>query len=255
MPVEVEEFVFEDLDDEGFESEELKKSDNDSETESENVSGNTQADSQGVEENKQDQNQAVVFDKEEIKKQLQAIIETTKQEALKEAQLIKEQAKKEGFELGYKEGYEKGLKDAKGIFDKTIEEYTTKMQQAITKLINTAAEISKRYEELENAATDMILQIAKKVIATELVQNKDAINNMVKEALGIVESDKIKLKMHPDDAKNVNIDALGSNKSIEIVEDDKLSKGSLIIEESNGNVIDASVDTKLDQIKASLVNE
>ncbi|WP_022669670.1 FliH/SctL family protein [Hippea alviniae] len=249
MPIEVEEFVFEDFDDEGFESEELEKH------ESESASNSAQTDSQGAKNNQENQEQAIAFDKEEIKRQLQTIIETTKQEALKEAQLIKEQAKKEGFELGYKEGYEKGLKDAKGIFDKTIEEYTAKMQQAIAKLIDTAAEISRRYEELENAATDMVLQIAKKVIAGELVQNKDAINNMVKEALGIVESDKIKLKMHPDDAKNVNISSLGSNKNIEIVEDDKLSKGSLIIEEANGNVIDASVDTKLKQIKGSLVNE
>ncbi len=203
----------------------------------------------------EEQSASPIIDKEAIERELKTIIETTKQQALEESRIIKEQAKKEGFELGYREGYEKGLKDAKGIFDKITEEYTQKMQQAIEKLILTAKEISKKYEELENVATDMILDISKKVIANELKVNKDAINSMVKDAIGLTESNKVKIKLNPDDASKLDKELVSNSKDVEIVEDESLKEGSIIIEEENGNVIDASVDTKLEQIKGTLVNE
>ncbi len=249
MPFEVEEYVFEELannDGVNEKSEEIK-------AENQTLESNLESNESGKE--GEESNQAFVFDKEAIEKELKTIIETTKQQALEEARLIKEQAKKEGFELGYREGYEKGLKDAKGIFDKTIEEYTQKMQQAIEKLVLTAKEVSKKYEELENVATDMVLDIAKKVIAGELKTNRDAVNSMVKDAIGLTESKKLKIKLNPEDASRLDRDLLSESKEVEIVEDESLKEGSVIIEEENGNVIDASVDTKLEQIKGTLVNE
>jgi len=253
MTIEVKEFDYPDFDSE-FESLDVEKSNN-----AENIqfdlnqpsNSNTQLANNNTGDN---QNENFVLDKETIKKELEAIIETTKAEALKQAELIKQQAKKEGFELGYKEGYEKGLNDSKGIFDKTIEEYTQKMQEAIGKLIRTANEISKKYEELENAAVEMVLDIAKKVILKELSEDRDVIKNMVKEAIGLSDSSKLKIKLNPEDAKALGDIGINS-KEIEVVEDGSLKKGSLIIEEDNGNVIDASVDTKLKQIKESIVNE
>ncbi|WP_025270274.1 FliH/SctL family protein [Hippea sp. KM1] len=250
MPLQIEEYVFEDFDSENDKCEIEEQKDNNDKQEDK-----TKEERQQDEQAQKDNQNNFVLDKEAIKKELEAIIETTKQEALKQAQLIKEQAKKEGFELGYKEGYQKGLEDAKGVFDKTIADYTSKMQQAIEKLIKTAEEISKKYEELENVATDMVLNIAKKVIAKELDSDRDVIKNMVREALGLAETKKLKVKLNPEDAQFVKGVNLDESKTVEVVEDDSLPKGSLIIEEENGNVIDASVDTKLKQIKNSMVNE
>ncbi|AEA34161.1 FliH/SctL family protein [Hippea maritima] len=254
MPIEVKEYIFEDFDSsEGadnstennhFETRLDTQKDKESNKKGHNISSKAQV-----------KKEELILDKEAIKKELEAIIESTKEEALKQAQLIKEQAKKEGFELGYKDGYEKGLNDAKGVFDKTVADYTSKMQQAIEKLIDTAKDISKRYEELENVATDMVLNIAKKVIAKELDSDRDIIKNMVREAMGLSEARKIKLKLNPEDAEVLKDVSLDKNKTVEVVEDKNLSRGSVIIEEENGNVIDASVNTKLDQIKNSIVNE
>ena len=129
------------------------------------------------------------------------------------------------------------------------------MQQAIEKLVLTAKEVSKKYEELENVATDMVLDIAKKVIAGELKTNRDAVNSMVKDAIGLTESKKLKIKLNPEDASKLDRNLISESKEVEIVEDESLKEGSVIIEEENGNVIDASVDTKLEQIKGTLVNE
>ena len=253
MPFEIEEFVFEELKEEESPDGQNNKAEN-------TVKGNSGS---GVEksneggsdnENKEPEDR-FVLDKEAIKKELQEIIETTKKQALEEARLIKEQAKKEGFELGYREGYEKGLKDAKGVFDKIIEEYTLKIQQAIEKLAMTAREISEKYEELENVATDMVLDIAKKVISNELKTNREAVRSMVRDAMGLVDSKKLKIRMNPEDVSKLDKSILSESKTVEIVGDKELKEGSLIIEEENGNIIDASVDTKLEQIKGTLVNE
>ena len=253
MPFEVEEFVFEELIDEENLKEENEERDGVKESsDGSDAKKNSQNSSESGEKRVED---SFVIDKEAIKRELQEIIETTKKQALEEARLIKEQAKKEGFELGYREGYEKGLKDAKGVFDKIIEEYTLKMQQAIEKLAMTASEISKKYEELESVATDMVLDIAKKVISNELKTNREAVRSMVKDALGLVDSKKIKIRMNPEDVSKLDKSVISESKTVEIVEDKNLKKGSLIIEEDNGNIIDASVDTKLEQIKGTLVNE
>ena len=253
MPFEVEEFVFEELIDEENPKEENEDRDGVKESsDGSDAKKNSQNSSESSEKRVED---SFVIDKEAIKRELQEIIETTKKQALEEARLIKEQAKKEGFELGYREGYEKGLKDAKGVFDKIIEEYTLKMQQAIEKLAVTASEISKKYEELESVATDMVLDIAKKVISNELKTNREAVRSMVKDALGLVDSKKIKIRMNPEDVSKLDKSVISESKTVEIVEDKNLKKGSLIIEEDNGNIIDASVDTKLEQIKGTLVNE
>ena len=253
MPFEVEEFVFEELIDEENPKEENEDRDGVKESsDGSDAKKNSQNSSESGEKRVED---SFVIDKEAIKRELQEIIETTKKQALEEARLIKEQAKKEGFELGYREGYEKGLKDAKGVFDKIIEEYTLKMQQAIEKLAVTASEISKKYEELESVATDMVLDIAKKVISNELKTNREAVRSMVKDALGLVDSKKIKIRMNPEDVSKLDKSVISESKTVEIVEDKNLKKGSLIIEEDNGNIIDASVDTKLEQIKGTLVNE
>ncbi len=253
MPFEVEEFVFEELIDEENLKEENEERDGVKESsDGSDAKKNSQNSSESSEKRVED---SFVIDKEAIKRELQEIIETTKKQALEEARLIKEQAKKEGFELGYREGYEKGLKDAKGVFDKIIEEYTLKMQQAIEKLAVTASEISKKYEELESVATDMVLDIAKKVISNELKTNREAVRSMVKDALGLVDSKKIKIRMNPEDVSKLDKSVISESKTVEIVEDKNLKKGSLIIEEDNGNIIDASVDTKLEQIKGTLVNE
>lgn len=253
MPFEIEEFVFEELKEEESSDGQNNKAENAVEGNSgSGVENNNEGGSDN--ENKEPEDR-FVLDKEAIKKELQEIIETTKKQALEEARLIKEQAKKEGFELGYREGYEKGLKDAKGVFDKIIEEYTLKIQQAIEKLAMTAREISEKYEELENVATDMVLDIAKKVISNELKTNREAVRSMVRDAMGLVDSKKLKIRMNPEDVSKLDKSILSESKTVEIVGDKELKEGSLIIEEENGNIIDASVDTKLEQIKGTLVNE
>lgn len=197
------------------------------------------------------------LNKDNIQAQLTSIIEKTQKEAYKQAETIKEKAKKEGFEAGYREGLKKGIKEAQQKFDNTAKEYTERMEKAIQKLIETSQSMDIKYKELENGATDAILSVASKVIAKKIEEDKDAILSMLKEALGLTQSKKLKIKLNPEDTQNIenNIKDISNNKTVELIEDNKLPKGSILIEEEDGNIIDASVDAKLEQIKNSIKNE
>ena len=210
-----------------------------------------------VGENREADDKTADTNPENIEEKLKNIIENTQKEAQKQSEIIKEQAKKEGFEVGYKEGFEKGAKEAQEKFDRIIAEYTAKMEQAINKLVEKSNDIDEKYRQLELNATDAVLSIASKVIAKKIEEDKDAIAAMIKEALNLTQSKKIKLKLNPESARNIadKLETLSSDKVIEIVEDSKLSKGSVMLEEEDGNIIDAGVDAKLEQIKNSIKNE
>ncbi len=191
------------------------------------------------------------------KTQLENLIKKTQKEAQEQAEVIKETAKKEGFETGYKEGLEKGLKEAQEKLNDTIKEYTKKMENAIQKLIETSQNIENKYREIENGATDAILSIASKVIAKKIEEDRNAIISMLKEALGLTQSKKLKIKLNPEDMRNIenNIKDIANNKMVELIDNNNLPKGSIIIEEEDGNIIDAGVDAKLEQIAKSIKNE
>ncbi len=248
--IEVQEYIFEELED----SEEKREFENIYEHNDNKDEKQQSTEKEVVEES---QTQEPVIDKEAIQKELEEIIEVTKQEALKQAEALKEQAKKEGFELGYKEGYEKGLKESEEKLNKTIEEYTKKLEESIQKLMQTSNEINKKYNELENSATDAILTIVSKIVSKKIDEDKEIVSSMVKEALNLTETSNLKIKLNPEDAKNVeeNIEGISKNKTIHIVSDSSLPRGSILIEEENGNIIDAGVKTKMEQVASSIKNE
>ncbi len=197
------------------------------------------------------------IDKEEIEKKINQIIENTKREALKEAERLKEKGYREGFEKGYREGFEKGLKEAQEKLNTVIEEYTKRSDEAIKKLMKTAKEMEERYKELENSAADAVISIANKVIAKTIEVDREAIISMIKEALNLTESKKLKIRLNPEDAANLEerMESMPTSKDIEIVSDNSLSRGSILIEEENGNIIDAGVNAKIAQIANTIKNE
>ena len=194
---------------------------------------------------------------QQIEEKLKDIIESTKQEAIKQAEILKEQAKKEGFETGYKEGFDKGFQESSEKLNKIIDDYIEKLQKTIEQLINKSNTIEKQYEELENNAADAVLSIASKMIAKKIDDDKETIMPMIKEALSLTENKKIKIRLNPENAAYIEnkISSLADNKVIEIIKDPKLTKGSILLEEEDGNIIDAGIDAKLEQIKNSIKNE
>ncbi len=180
-------------------------------------------------------------------------------EALLEAKEIMSKAQAEIQELREKtyqeageEGYNTGIAQAKEEYDGLLQEAQEIKEQA-------GMEYKQVLASLEADAVNTILDIARKVISTEL-QNKENILLLVKEAFDKCAKDrKAVLKLSEDDYEYVSenkdklLAMLQRSEDIEIKKDLSLSDGGCVIDTPFGS-IDASAETKLKKIEDDFIN-
>lgn len=157
--------------------------------------------------------------------------------AQQEAISIKEQASKEG--------YEKGIEQAKEAVDTlrgSIEEFLGYKDVV--------------YNEITKDILDISIKVAEKIIKKEVETDKSVLESIVKDALKSLAKDenKIILKVNPIDVeytKEIVPELLSSGQleaKIFVTGDKDVEEGSAIIETSNG-IIDANIGTQLEIIK------
>ena len=160
--------------------------------------------------------------------------------AFEEANLIKKQA----FEDGYNEGINSAKNDLVQFKDALNAFYQAKEEA---------------YDKLSDDILSISLNIAKKIIKTELETNKYIIINMIKEVLGEVSKDehKITLIVSKHDINQVK-DKLGDiikinniEAKMNVIEDDEVAEGGVIIKTTSG-VVDASISSQLKLVEEAL---
>ncbi len=157
--------------------------------------------------------------------------------AQQEAIMIKEQATKEGFEKGLQEAKE-AVEDLKESLKEFFE-----YKEAL-------------YDEITKDILDISLKVAEKIIKKEVETDKSVLNAIVKDALKSLAKDenKIILKVNPTDVEYTKemVPQLLSSGQLEakiyVTGDKEIDEGSAIIETSNG-IIDANIETQLELIK------
>lgn len=157
--------------------------------------------------------------------------------AQQEAITIKEEASKEGYEKGIEEAKTDiyRLKDAVQEFF----EYKDRM-----------------YEEISHDVLDISLKVAEKIIKKEVETDKKVLESIVHDALKTLAKDenKIILKVNPTDVeytKEIVPKLLSSGQfeaKIFVTGDKEVDEGSAVIETSNG-IIDANISTQLELIR------
>ncbi len=189
----------------------------------------------------------------DVEDQIREIIRRTKEEALREA----EELKKKAYEEGYRAGFEKGETEAKKVIEKVLAEYEKRFADSVERLNETVDRLKGQYAELEDSVADIALSIAEKVVARKLEEDRSVIVDMVKEALSHALSKKLTLRLNRSDAEVVErrLNEIAQDRQLNIVRDETLGKGSVVIEEENGNVVKATVENKLQQIRGLLNNE
>ena len=103
------------------------------------------------------------------------------------------------------------------------------------------------------------IDIAKKIIKTEVQQNPDLIIANIQECLKELskEETKVMLKLNPSDVANVKqqiptmLENAGLDVKIMIVPDASITQGGGIIQTTNG-IIDVTIDTQVDIITKAL---
>jgi len=188
---------------------------------------------------------------EDAKQMYMKIIEEANSEAQEimraaelEAQKLISDSEEEGYTKGYESGFLKGKEKAQSIIDDAfaIKEFIDKRKESL-------------YKDTEYELLKLVLSIAKKVIGSELEQNKEAILSLVNQALKkCAFKKKLVLKISPHDSeyiienKNRICMMVEGVSDIEIVPDLSLTKGSCIVETPSGE-INSSIDVQINEIE------
>lgn len=160
--------------------------------------------------------------------------------AREEAQSIKEAASKEG--------YEKGLNEAR----EDIEE----VKNSITEFMGAKQEV---FDYISQYIVEISMEIAKKIIKRELEQDTSVILENIQQVLKTLskEESKISLKVNPLQVSIVKSEIpemltnSGLDAKIMIIPDEEIMEGGCMVTTSNG-VIDATIETQLSVISEAL---
>ncbi len=160
--------------------------------------------------------------------------------AHEEANLIKKQAREDG--------YNEGINDAKNVL--------AEFKEALNVFYNAKNDA---YNKLSEDILSISLNIAKKIIKSELQTNTETIINMINEVLGEVSKDehKITLIVSKRDLNQVkdrlseiikinNIEA-----KVNVIEDDEVQEGGVIVKTTSG-IVDASITSQLKLVEEAL---
>lgn len=156
-----------------------------------------------------------------------------------------------GYAEGYEAGFRQGLQTVLTNEQARIAAFDSELR-ALIRRVEQALELW--FQKAEDGLARLAREVAKKVITTEIEARPELIAPIVKEALGHArDATNVRIRVNPfdlaalEEKKSELLAACASIQGVEIVGDDALSRGSTIIE-TEGGVIDATVETKLDQI-------
>lgn len=161
----------------------------------------------------------------------------------------------------YRRGYEEGIIKAEEVMRETynamFSEDKTQMQKLIESMHEQFVHLHKKSEYL---VLRFAIAVAEKIVKRSITMDDKIILSQIKDALNrIVGVDQVKIRINPDDAELVKSNKStikGTSDSIrEIVfeTDDKIERGSCIIESESGNV-DARIASQLSKLEDILIN-
>jgi flagellar biosynthesis/type III secretory pathway protein FliH len=163
----------------------------------------------------------------------------------------RERAFKEAYARGYESGFQQGWQNAVQQQQEKWDSFRKDLQALIARIESAMA---LWYQKAEHGLTTLARDIAEKIIQEELQLNPQKIRSIVKDALRNVSSGfSARIRVNPFDLPALHAhreDLLASSAGIqqlEIVGDETLSRGSVLIECDHG-IIDATVQAKLNNL-------
>ncbi|MDA1353678.1 MAG: FliH/SctL family protein [bacterium] len=164
---------------------------------------------------------------------------------------IKKAAFEDGRQEGYQEGYEKGGADAQ----LQVAEHAQEIFNVINDIIGEKERI---FKSAEMAVLDLAVDVAKRIVQTELSQSEAALINVVTEAMvKISDTNKVIIRLNRNDAPRLqeHLDffkaKLPGVNTVLIQEDMTVSEGGCVLETDFG-FVDAQMETKLSFIETAL---
>ena len=164
----------------------------------------------------------------------------------------------EGFKLGREEGTiegrEEAAAEAAALHAQALADFRAALEEIVSQI---NAGIPKFYDAAEQAMTDLAMDAVRKVLAAELEISRESALAIVQEALReVTHSTKARIRVNVQDRKTLEVyraevlAAAGSLREIEFVDDPSLAGGCVI--ETEGGLVDASLETKLELLEEEL---
>jgi flagellar assembly protein FliH len=173
-------------------------------------------------------------------------------------QTLAEEARQVSATVGYQDGLKKGFEEA---FKKTKQEGSANLEK-FTAMVNEAENAKLEiFRANERFLIDLIFRIARMVILKELSTDKEYLLRLAKELVDRVGvRENIKLKIHPDDAKTMDMleeglqKAFGKMTNLSIEASSQVQRGGCQIE-TEWNAIDASIDIQIQGVYDALIGK
>jgi flagellar assembly protein FliH len=156
----------------------------------------------------------------------------------------------------YQKGLNDGIKQTHDEFQADVKHHVDLLDKVAKQILNSKYDLIRTNDEI---ILKMALNIARKVIKTELKINPDIISNVLKsvlEKLATIEKE-IFVRLNPEDKEilNQNLSEVGSHlQEIKIEGDERITKGGCVVE-TNYSTIDATIETQLEEIERALFKE
>lgn len=176
-----------------------------------------------------------------------------------------ELAYEEGFAAGKSDGYaagrEQGLTDgAEAAFEQAQEIHRYELDQfrlALGQIVpSVEAAMAEWFAASEEQLTDLVCEVARKVLASELQQDRSSIVNIVKRSIEELGTSRLaRIRVNPfdsatlEDARDELLALASDLRQIEIVGDGSIAGGCKI--ETDGALVDATIESKMAALEES----
>ncbi len=214
----------------------------------------------------------VAFNYEDLQRRCDGYIEQIRDQARQilldaqsEADQMRSTAHGLGWDVGVREGREEALKEQQALIDESAARKSAAQLSTTLPALEAAAraldeERNRWLAEWQDAAIQLSVAIAEKILRRELQQRPELVRDSVLEALELAAaSPQIQLRMHPIDVENLGewinkvLASLSPAGSTEIVADPNVSAGGCVVQTQQGT-IDAQLETKLSRIAEELMD-
>ena len=134
------------------------------------------------------------------------------------------------------------------------------VRTAVERLALTTAEVAAaRTDAIRRAEGDIVqlsMEIARRILHRELSIDREALSALIRAALDKLASQQVcRVRVHPDQEAPVRaaLSQMGRGVEVEVVSDATQARGGALFETENG-VLDASVETQLQEIERGLAD-
>lgn len=172
---------------------------------------------------------------------------------LEELESIRQEAYNEGFAAGEKDGFRSSTLKVRQEAEAALSVKLGSLERLMRSLFDPIAE---QDAQLEKAMVGLVEHIARQVIQRELVLDSSHIESVMREALKLLPLGvgNVRLYINPQDFEQVKALRERHEETWRIVEDAALQPGGCRVETEHSR-IDATVETRISQIMAKLLDQ